>query len=115
MPLIEAAVESLDCTARRAACDRQLVGRQLAVNQARRTPKGPEREALVAAAEARDTPACEALLRMYDEVRSTSEAFKASASGNQRKAPVAPSWAAAGVTFGMDAPASANAAAAAAA
>jgi hypothetical protein len=75
--LIEAAVESLDAEKQRAACDAQLRQKQLATNEARRRPKGPEREQHVSAAEALLTPACDALKAKYGEKRSASEAFKA--------------------------------------
>ena len=75
--LIEAAVESLDAEKQRAACDAQLRQKQLAINEARRRPKGPEREQHVSAAEALLTPACDALKAKYGEKRSASEAFKA--------------------------------------
>jgi len=76
LALIEDAVKSLDRERQRAECDAQLRQKQLGANEARRTPKGPEREARVRAAEARTTPACAALLSKYAETRSASEAFK---------------------------------------
>lgn len=74
---VEAAVESVDCEARRRDCDAQLRQKQLHINAARRTPKGAERDAKVASAEARPTPACVTLQAIYREERSASQAFKA--------------------------------------
>ena len=75
--LIEVAVESLDAEKQRASCDAQLRQKQLATNEARRRPKGPEREQHVSAAVALLTTACDALKAKYGEKRSASEAFKA--------------------------------------
>jgi len=47
LALIEDAVKSLDRERQRAECDAQLRQKQLGANEARRTPKGPEREARV--------------------------------------------------------------------
>lgn len=76
LELVEAAVESLDRERQRSACDGQLRQRQLSINEARRMPKGPEREERVRVTEGRATPACDLLQAKYREVRSASEAFK---------------------------------------
>jgi len=73
---VEAAAESLHREALRAECDGQRRRWQSAVDRARRKPKGAERDALVRAAEARPTPACEVLKQEYQEQRPMSEAFK---------------------------------------
>ena len=86
--LIEDAVESLDSLHRRTECDAQLRRKQLAVNEARRSPKGSDRDERVRSAEARSAPACDELHAMYGETRSASEAFKA---GGAAKAVADPS------------------------
>eukprot|EP00325_Prymnesiales_sp_UTEX-LB-985_P004131 CAMPEP_0174705458 /NCGR_PEP_ID=MMETSP1094-20130205/8676_1 /TAXON_ID=156173 /ORGANISM="Chrysochromulina brevifilum, Strain UTEX LB 985" /LENGTH=315 /DNA_ID=CAMNT_0015903625 /DNA_START=42 /DNA_END=989 /DNA_ORIENTATION=- len=82
--MVHAAVESLDRQQRREACDVQLRRWQMAVNTARRTPKGPERDARVQEAEAIPTPECTVLYERYAESRSASDAFKA---GSAQAAP----------------------------
>ena len=73
---VEAAAESLHREGLRLECDSQRRKWQNAVDRARRKPKGPERDALVKAAEARPTPACESLKAAHGEVRPMAEAFK---------------------------------------
>ena len=73
---VEAAAESLHRESLRAECDGQRRIWQNAVNRARRTPKGPERDARVAEAEARPTPACGALKERHGEERALADAFK---------------------------------------
>jgi len=77
LSLIDDAVESLHREQQRSLCDGQLRSKQWQINEARRQPKGLERDDLVKVAEARSTPACEVLLAKYAETRSASEAFKA--------------------------------------
>jgi len=72
---VEAAAESLYREELRASCDGQRRKWQASVNAARRTPKGPERDARVREAEARPTPAC-VQLKDAGEVREFAEAFK---------------------------------------
>lgn len=80
--MVEAAVESLDRHKWRDACDKQLRQWQLAVNAARRMPKGPERNERVQQAEAGPTPGCTMLRERYAETRSASNAFKANAAAS---------------------------------
>ena len=71
---VEAAADSLHREGLRAECDNQRRLWQNNVNAARRTPKGPERDALVKAAESKPTPACDELKRL-GEVRDFAASF----------------------------------------
>ena len=72
---VEAAADSLHRETLRAECDAQRRRWQASVNAARRTPKGPERDQKVSAAERKPTPAC-VQLASAGEARDFAAAFK---------------------------------------
>ena len=86
---VEAAVESVARAVLRASCDEQRRARQAAIDAARRLPKGEkeERDAQVAAAQARSSPACAELAKAFGEERASALAFR-----RQREPPLP--WAA---------------------
>ena len=78
---VEAAAEGLHRESLRSECDAQRRKWQASVDRARRMPKGPERDAKVAAAQKLPTPGCDLLLRAHGEERSVAEAFAARSAG----------------------------------
>ncbi len=74
--VVEGAVDSIARTRLREACDTQRRQRQRGIDEARRRPKGPERDALVAAAEARAVEACDELSSAFGEARASTLAFR---------------------------------------
>ena len=73
---VDAAAVSLQREAVRARCDAQRRQWQHAVNIARRMPKGADRDARVAEAEARPTAACAELRDAMGEERPFQAAFR---------------------------------------